>query len=177
MLREGLEVGVQVEAPWREAVDEAAVRELASRVLMSEGVAAPAEVSVVITDDETLRELNRRYLDRDEPTDVLSFALGEESTQTEVGEPFVGPPDGVSHLGEVIVSFPTAERQAREQGHGVDREIAHLVVHGLLHLLGYDHQEPEEEQRMRSLEDGFLAAAGRAGRVRQGSGKRRPRPS
>jgi probable rRNA maturation factor len=156
MLKEGFEVGVQVDEPWRKAVDEDAVRELTLRVLTSEGVAAPAEVSVVITDDETVRDLNRRYLDRDEPTDVLSFPLAEAE------EPFVGPPDGVAHLGEVIVSYPTAERQASEQGHGVEREIAHLVVHGLLHLLGYDHAEPNEERRMRSLEERLLAAVGHA---------------
>ncbi len=172
MLREGIEVGVQVEAPWREAVDEAALRELAVRVLASEGVAAPVEASVVITDDETVRELNRRYLGRDEPTDVLSFPLAEASTRTEAAEPFVDPPDGVNHLGEVMISYPTAEEQAREQGHGVDREIAHLVVHGLLHLLGHDHQEPEEERRMRSLEEEFLAASGNSG-----GGEARPRPS
>jgi probable rRNA maturation factor len=153
MLKEGFEVGVQVDEPWRKAVDEDAVRELALRVLTSEGVAAPAEVSVVIADDETVRDLNRRYLDRDEPTDVLSFPL------VEAEEPFVEPPDGVAHLGEVIVSYPTAERQASEQDHGVEREIAHLVVHGLLHLLGHDHAEPAEERRMRSLEERLLAAA------------------
>ena len=141
------------------------MRELTIRVLTSESVTAPAEVSVLITDDERVRELNRRYRNLDEPTDVLSFPLGEASAQADAGEPFVGPPDGVAHLGEVIVSYPTAERQAREQGHSVDREIAHLVVHGLLHLLGYDHQQPEQERRMRSLEDRFLAAAGHTGRV------------
>jgi probable rRNA maturation factor len=177
MLREGIDVGVQVEAPWREAVDEAALRELAVRVLASEEEAAPVEASVVVTDDETVRELNRRYLGRDEPTDVLSFPLAEASTQTEAGEPFVGPPDGVNHLGEVIVSYPTAEKQAREQGHSVDREIAHLVVHGLLHLLGHDHQEPDEERRMRSLETWFLAAPSDTSRASEGSGKRHPQPS
>lgn len=156
MLKEGIEVAVQVEGPWREAVDERAVRELASRVLASEEVAPPAEVSVVITDDETVRELNRRYLNLDEPTDVLSFPLAEAPGRSDAPGEFVGPPDGVVHLGEVIVSYPTAERQAREQGHGVEREIAHLVVHGLLHLLGYDHGEREEERRMRAREDELL---------------------
>lgn len=156
MLREGIDVAVQVADPWREAVDEHAVRDLALRVLASEEVAALAEVSVVITDDEAVRELNRRYLNLDEPTDVLSFPLAEASRGSDASEPFVAPPDGVAHLGEVIVSYPTAERQAREQGHGVEREIAHLVVHGLLHLLGYDHGEPEEERRMRAREDDLL---------------------
>src|SRR3989337_2216267 len=99
MLREGIEVAVQVEGPWRETVDERAVRELALRVLTSGGVAAPAEVSVVITDDETVRELNRRYLNVDEPTDVLSFPLGEASGRSDATETFVGPPAGVAHLG------------------------------------------------------------------------------
>jgi probable rRNA maturation factor len=177
MLKEGFEVGVQVDEPWRKAVDEDAVRGLALRVLTSEGVAPPVEVSFVITDDGTVRDLNRRYLDRDEPTDVLSFPLQEASREGDGGEPFVGPPDGVAHLGEVIVSYPTAERQAREQGHGVEREIAHLVVHGLLHLLGYDHAEPEEERRMRSLEERLLAATGHATPGSHGGGTIHPRPS
>lgn len=171
MLKEGFEIGVHVDEPWWKAVDEDAVRGLALRVLTSEGVAAPAEVGVVITDDETVRDLNRRYLDRDEPTDVLSFPL------METGEPFVGPPDGIAHLGEVIVSYPTAERRAREQGHGIEQEIAHLVVHGLLHLLGYDHEEPEEERRMRSLEDRLLAATGHTPTGSHGGGTMHPRPS
>jgi probable rRNA maturation factor len=144
------EVSVRVEAPFRGRLDRAALRRLAVRVLRAEGVTPPAEVGLVVTDDETLRDLNRRYLGLDEPTDVLSFGHGPAS------QPFVTPPDGVRRLGEVILSYPTAERQAQEAGHGVQEEAAHLVVHGLLHLLGYDHANPEDESRMRAREEELL---------------------
>ena len=139
-----------------------ALRRLAAHVLRAEGVAPPAEVGLVVTDDETLRDLNRRYLGLDEPTDVLSFGhepfdeLRAEPFDRLRTEPFVTPPDGVRRLGEVILSYPTAERQAREAGRGVQEEAAHLVVHGLLHLLGYDHEDPEDERRMRAREELLL---------------------
>jgi probable rRNA maturation factor len=124
------------------------LRRLAVRVLRAEGVTPPAEVGLVAADDETLRDLNRRYLGLDEPTDVLSFSLEPAA--------FVTPPDGVRRLGEVILSYPTAERQAQEAGHSVQEEAAHLVVHGLLHLLGYDHEERKGERRMRAREEELL---------------------
>ena len=145
------EVAVRIEAPFRGRMESRALRRLAAHVLRAEGVAPPAEVGLVVTDDETLRDLNRRYLGLDEPTDVLSF--GHEPFDRLRTEPFVTPPDGVRRLGEVILSYPTAERHAQEAGHSVQEEAAHLVVHGLLHLLGYDHADPEDERRMRARED------------------------
>ena len=144
------EVSILIEPRFRGRLDRAALRRLAVRVLKAEGVAPPAEVGLVVTDDETVRDLNRRYRGIDEPTDVLSFG------QEPAGEPFVTPPDGVRRLGEVILSYPTAERQAREAEHGVQDEAAHLVVHGLLHLLGYDHEDPDDERRMRQREEELL---------------------
>ena len=154
------EVSILIEPRFRGRLDRAALRRLAVRVLKAEGVAPPAEVDIAVTGDETVRELNRRYLDIDTPTDVLSF--GHE---TATGS-FVTPPDGVRRLGEVVLSYPTAERQAREAEHGVQDEAAHLVVHGLLHLLGYDHEEPEDERRMRAREEDLL----------QGDPHRKPSP-
>ena len=143
------EVSVSINSPWERLLDADALAALARRVLAEEAVAPPAEVSVVVTDDETVRDLNRRHLGLDEPTDVLSFPFG-------YSEGFVGPPDGVNHLGEVIVAGPTAERQAQEAGHSLAEEASHLVVHGLLHLLGYDHLSGEDERRMRAREESLL---------------------
>jgi probable rRNA maturation factor len=148
------EVSIRVDAPFRGRLDRAALRRLALRVLRAEGVTPPAEVGLVVSGDETLRDLNRRYRGLDEPTDVLSF--GDEPVGEPIDRPFVTPPDGVRRLGEVILSYPTAERQAREAGRSVQEEAAHLVVHGLLHLLGYDHEDPEDERRMRAREEGLL---------------------
>ena len=164
------EVSIRTEATFRGRLDQAALRRLAVRVLKAEGVAPPAEVGLVVTDDETVRDLNRRYLGLDEPTDVLSFGhegpgdpfdrLRTEPSGRLRTEPFVTPPDGVRRLGEVILSYPTAERQAREAGRSVREEAAHLVVHGLLHILGYDHEDPEDERRMRAREGSLLARRG-----------------
>jgi probable rRNA maturation factor len=122
---------------------------------ISEGVLAaeaqpPAELSVLVTDDETVRRLNREYAGDDASTDVLAFSLRE-------GEAFVSP-DEVQRLGEVIISYPTARRQAEEAGLPVEEEVAHLLVHGILHLLGYDHAEPEEERVMRTRSEELLTS-------------------
>jgi len=139
---------ITIDERFAPSLDAARLAETARRVLEAEGVPA-AELGVVITDDETVRDLNRRYAGLDEPTDVLSFSLRE-------GEEFVVPPGGIDRLGEVVISFPTAARQASEQGRALDSEIAHLLVHGTLHLLGYDHAEPAEERRMRAREEELL---------------------
>ncbi|MDP2661074.1 MAG: rRNA maturation RNase YbeY [Dehalococcoidia bacterium] len=138
-------VGVDIDQEFREHVDEVWVRALAQSVLEQEGPEKPVELEIRVTGDETVQELNHLYRGLDCTTDVLSFALTE-------GEDFVAPPDGILHLGEVIVSYPQAERQAREMGKGAAQEVALLLVHGILHLLGYDHAEEEDEKTMRARE-------------------------
>ncbi len=110
------------------------------------------QLSVVVTGDKQIRELNREFAGEDRSTDVLSFSLRE-------GETFVAP-DDTDRLGEVIVSFETAARQAEEAGHHVEDEVAHLLVHGVLHMLGYDHIEPPDETKMRSRERSILSELG-----------------
>ena len=133
---------------------------LAERVLQSEQI-YDSSLSVLITDDETVHQLNRTYRGYDQPTDVLSFGLSElakPAIDGEVAESgFVLPPDSCSQLGEVIISLPTAQRQAREHDRPVEMELAHLLIHGVLHLLGYDHYELDEEREMRSREEKLLA--------------------
>jgi len=125
---------------------------LARRVLAAEGVPGPAELSLVFADDETVRDLNRRYRGVDAPTDVLSFDLASEAD-------FVTPPGVARQLGEIVVSYPTAGRQASEAGRAVDEELAHLVAHGILHLLGYDHESAKEARTMRAREEALLGSA------------------
>jgi probable rRNA maturation factor len=144
-------IEVQVARPFRSALRAPWLRRIARHVLVAEG-AGPTELGVVISDDATVRELNRRYLGVDEPTDVLSFGLGEVDDA-----PFALPPGEAAPLGEVIISYPTAVWQAEEQGHSVEAEVAHLLVHGVLHLLGYDHLEAEDERVMRRREEEILA--------------------
>jgi probable rRNA maturation factor len=152
-MAEPYQVNVRVDAPFRNKVREDWLRLIAGRVLAAEGV-PPAEVGLVITGDRAVQTLNRSYRGEDAPTDVLSFAL------TEGGQDFVLPPDGLLRLGEVVVSLPTARRQAQQAGRPVEEELSHLVVHGLLHLLGYDHREEREEREMRAREETLLAGLG-----------------
>jgi probable rRNA maturation factor len=133
-------------------VDTHALERVAAHALAVEHVARPSEVSLLIADDMTVRELNRQYRATDAPTDVLSFS------QTE-GEEFALPEDASPHLGDVIISLDTARRQAAEASVPLQSELEHLVVHGILHLLGYDHEEPDDAERMRLHEDAILGAA------------------
>lgn len=147
------EIGIHTEQKFKDCVDEEWVRKIAREVLKAEGVASPLEMSLVFTDSETVQKLNRDYRGVDEPTDVLAFYMLPEK---ETAPSFVLPPDGVTRLGEVIVSYPQAVEQAKEQGHSVNKELALLIIHGILHLLGYDHEQPEEEAKMRAREKELL---------------------
>jgi len=106
-----------------------------------------AEVSITLTNNEHIHGLNLRYRGIDRPTDVLSFALNEG----EEPEIFDGP--AVDVLGDIILSVERAVEQAAEYGHSVQREIAFLTVHGMLHLLGYDHMEEADRIEMRREEE------------------------
>ena len=147
------QIGIHVEEEFRGVVDGGWVKKIVRQILKAEGVAPPYEVSLVFTDSETVKQLNRDYRGVDEPTDVLAFYM---LPQKGADDSFALPPDGVTRLGEVIISYPQAVEQAREQGHSPERELALLVIHGMLHLLGYDHEEPEEESKMREKEKGLL---------------------
>jgi len=147
------QIGIHVEEEFQGMVDGGWVKKIVQQVLKAEGVAPPYEVSLVFTDSEKVKQLNRDYRGVDEPTDVLAFHM---LPQDEVGFSFALPPDGVTRLGEVVVSYPQAVEQAREQGHSPERELALLVIHGILHLLGYDHEKQEEEGKMRRREREFL---------------------
>lgn len=111
------------------------------------------EVSVTFVDDEQITDLNRDHRGLAQPTDVLSFALleGEELPRAE-GEPLA--------LGDVVVSLERAMAQAAEYGHSFERELGFLVCHGVLHLLGYDHQDPESEARMMAKTEEILGGLG-----------------
>lgn len=109
-------------------------------------------VCAAIVDDETIHALNRQYRNIDRPTDVLSFAAreGEKLASCRTGE----------FLGDIAISLQTAARQAREFGHSLRRELAFLTVHGILHLLGYDHMTPDDEEEMRALQREIMERAG-----------------
>ena len=120
---------------------EANVRAAAEMVGQLSGV-ENGEVSVTLTNNEYIHTLNKEYRGIDRPTDVLSFALNE----SEEPEMVDGP--SVNVLGDLIISVERAEEQAADYGHSLRREVAFLTVHGMLHLLGYDHMEDEEREEM-----------------------------
>lgn len=117
------------------------VRAAAEKVAVLYGVPT-AEVSITLTDNAYIHALNRQYRQIDRPTDVLSFALNESE------EPEIADGPAVNVLGDIIISVERAEEQAAEYGHSVRREMAFLTVHGMLHLLGYDHMEEAERLEM-----------------------------
>ena len=126
-------------------------RQLYAAVLaaMGEGENHPAEVHLFYTDDAGIRAVNKEQRGVDKPTDVLSFPMGTVDFAT-----------GRMFLGDVIVSLPTAQRQARAYGHGYQRELCYLAVHGTLHLLGYDHDAEEDRLIMREAEERVLESLG-----------------
>lgn len=106
-------------------------------VLKHEAVSELSEISVVIDNDASLQDLNSQFLGIDAPTDVLSFPSDE-----------VDPESNIPYLGDIIISLPKAKMQAAEAGHTYEAEVQLLIVHGTLHLLGYDHAEADEKQEM-----------------------------
>jgi probable rRNA maturation factor len=122
-------------------------------------LADETEISVLLVDNATIRELNRDYRAKDAPTDVLSFPLEEE--REDEAEPAVTGGPSARMLGDIVISVEKAVEQATEYGHSVERELAFLAIHGLLHLLGHDHEKGETaKQAMRAEEKRILAALG-----------------
>ncbi len=133
------------------------VRKACTATLQFEEFQAPAEVDVTIVDDATIREMNKEHRDIDSSTDVLSFPLGENGVYD------TNPQTGALMLGDIVISAETALSQADLYGHGIEREIAFLTVHSMLHLLGYDHINGGLEQSvMREKEEAVLGALGLA---------------
>ena len=110
------------------------------------------EISILLTDDAQVRQLNRDYRHKDNPTNVLSFPALDDDTPI--------PPEGPVLLGDVIIARETTEREAFEESKSLKHHLSHLVVHGVLHLLGYDHDEDDEAEEMESLERSILGALG-----------------
>jgi probable rRNA maturation factor len=122
----------------------------------------PVEMSLVLADDALVQTLNRDYRDKDKPTNVLSFALLDDLDDTdESTDDVLARDEGMPILiGDVILAFETVQREALEQGKSFGDHLTHLVIHGVLHLLGYDHQSDPDADRMERLETSILARLG-----------------
>lgn len=137
-------VTVQINTRISPLIDEAFIYHVASTTLEILGYEF-SEVSVVLDNDDQIRILNKTYRNLDEPTDVLSFSSDE-----------IDPDTGSRYMGDVVISFPRAKAQAVEQGHSIKKELSTLIVHGILHLAGYDHNNIKEEKDLFSLQSEIL---------------------
>jgi probable rRNA maturation factor len=126
-------------------ISPALLEKTAQMVLLELTPEKEIDLSIVIENDETLKQLNLEYLNIDAPTDVLSFQMNDLDPETKR-----------IYLGDIIISFPRAESQAQAASHPVESELQLLVVHGVLHLLGYDHSEDEEKKKMWEVQASLL---------------------
>ncbi|MCI5059456.1 MAG: rRNA maturation RNase YbeY [Alphaproteobacteria bacterium] len=153
------EIEVSVQDPAWEELDNihdlvqlAATKTLSNAILPKIAVDRKLEASVVLANDDLVQVLNREYNEKDKPTNVLTFASLDDAQGI--------PEEGNLHLGDVILAFQTIEREAQEQGKFPLDHVKHLVVHGALHLLGYDHQTDEQATDMETLEIRILEQLG-----------------
>lgn len=119
-----------------------------------------SELSVLLTDDRTIKALNHDYRSKNRPTDVLAFPQDADSTSAASGKPAAR--SSVRLLGDVVISLDTAHRQANKRRHSLMDEVIFLLAHGVLHLLGYDHQTDAQERRMNALTQELVRVAKQA---------------
>lgn len=155
-----MKIDIQVAPQFRGDVNSDLVERAVIATLAGESVDELIEISILITHDRVLQRLNRDYRGINAPTDVLSFAE-EEEEQAEGKSAFVHPPDVPRYLGDIAISYQRVIAQADEYGHSHERELAYLTAHGVLHLLGYDHERGvEEEAQMRAREEAAMERLG-----------------
>lgn len=140
-----IEIQIQEDLP--ADFDPGDLNALIRKVLELANVSPESDLSLIFTTDVEIQRLNRQYLETDAPTDVLSFTMD-----------FDNPETGAPYLGDIVISVPTAARQAETGGHPLIEEIKLLVVHGVLHLLGHDHGEPDEKTAMWQIQEKILSA-------------------
>lgn len=130
-------INIQIETPYEDLIKENWILHVSSTALEHEQGGNEVETTIVLTGDETLKTLNAQHLGIDAPTDVLSFPADE-----------FDPDQQMPYIGDVIISVPRAKEQAKAAGHPLENEISLLIVHGILHLLGYDHDSEERKALM-----------------------------
>ena len=148
------------------------------QTLSQAGIERPVVVALLITNDATIQSLNKQYRNQDKPTDVLSFPLLEkpiahapvdqlwmksellEGVEFQTQQTFITPPDIITHLGDIVISWPTVQRQSSEVGHNPAYELLFLLSHGVLHLIGYDDQTEAGYQAMIRIQQAVLDAIG-----------------
>lgn len=151
----------QLEIPYEQIV-----RDIIPAVLEYENCPYEAEVNLLFTDNDAIREMNRDYRQVDAPTDVLSFPMIEFEMESDFShvedcvEDCFNPETGELLLGDIVISVEKVAEQAKQYGHSQTRELAFLVAHSMLHLCGYDHMEDEERERMEKKQREILSGKG-----------------
>lgn len=142
-------IHLQIDEPYQSLIPETLLEQAARAALTHQATSPDNTLTIVLTGDETLHELNLRFMDVDAPTDVLSFPSGEPDPET-----------GETYLGDILISYPRAEAQAQQGGHPITAELQLLTVHGTLHLLGHDHYDEEEKATMWAAQSEILQSLG-----------------
>lgn len=138
----------------KKKIDEKFLRLIGKKTLFCLKVDSSVEISIVICGEKRIRTLSRVWRGKNKATDVLSFSAEENKNSKE----FIAAPDKAIRLGEIFICYPVAEKQAREYGYSVKEEISRLLVHGILHLAGYDHEKSKkEEEKMFALQEKIIA--------------------
>lgn len=150
-----LDLELEVEDGQPDAWDAVRTEALVRSILQRELQPGRYALGLHLVGESSIHELNREHRGKDAPTDVLSFGLHDPN-----GMRFVLPPNQPIHLGDVVISYPRVLAQAEEYGHTPERELAYLTAHGVLHILGYDHEEEADQRAMRSREEEALGALG-----------------
>ncbi len=149
-------VDLEIDSGVEGELDRSFLETVLAEALAGRKVGTSLVVGLTVTTDEGIRGINSRYRGADAPTDVLSFPLLEYERPEQPIPLFPQPPNEPLSLGDIVVSYPRAVEQAREYGHSLERELAFLLVHGAMHLLGYDHEDPADEAVMRREEEAVL---------------------
>jgi len=134
---------------YRSKIAQKVLQKAATQVLQDQSLRGDPDLSIVIVGNKKIRQLNLGFREIDAATDVLSFPDGE-----------VDPDTGKRYLGDIIISYPFARKQAQDESHSLDEELQLLVVHGMLHLLGYDHTTPAEKEKMWTAQSRILGRLG-----------------
>lgn len=142
-------ITIQIQKKFEDHVSAESLEEISKNIFSFLEIDSQSDLSILIDSDSTLKKLNRQYRGFDQPTDVLSFESDD-----------INPETGFVTLGDIAISYQTAEKQAAEAGHPVANEIALLLVHAILHLIGYDHNTKEEKQEMWAEQQSVLEHLG-----------------
>jgi probable rRNA maturation factor len=142
-------IDIFISDPYIESVQPQMLENAVQFVLAHQGLPSESEMTVLVEDDDRVHELNLQFLGIDASTDVLSFPSDE-----------IDPETGNRYLGDIIISYPKALTQSQQAGHAVESELQLLVVHGCLHLLGYDHAEEGEKRKMWAVQSEILEELG-----------------